>query len=447
MSRLFFIACALLMLPSLAQAQLLRSVPQEVYRPAQPLEQTTVAAPQAAPQPRRAVPEALRLPPLSDDERRALEQSDGRRAMRIGINRNPADYRPVLPGDAELSWSPSPGGGLTGTLVLSSEGAGALRSHLQFQRLPSASRVLFQGSSDIDASGKSVDAADIGQRGNNFWSPTTLGETQTIRVELPAAAAKQELSFSVTSLSHIADAGFLRPRDLGDVGDSLHCHLDLNCFSSPVIRQMADSVVKMVFTDFGATFLCTGNLVADGDTGTFIPYFYTAAHCIGSQGEASSLETYWFFESTACDSLRTAPFSTRSGGAQLLYADFTGDVSLLRLNQQPPAGAVFAGWKASPIDVNEEIISPHHPSGDLKKIALGTFVGHGEPNQPTGTLFNRVNWDLGITESGSSGAGLFTVSGDDFFLTCAAACGAAAPTASTWTAPTCTRASNWPIRI
>jgi lysyl endopeptidase len=406
---LFQTLISLLVLAPSLRADGLPSAPQEVYRPAEP-----AFARAAESQRPGGVAESLRLPPLSDDELAVLNRDDGRRAQRIGVNRDLARYREQPLGDAQLNWDGEPGGGYSGSLVLASEGAAALRSHLRFERLPDGTKVLFLGRDGDDSA--ALEAVDIERLGNTVWSPTTTGDAQTIVVRLPAGASHDDLAFRIDSLSHIAWGGFLQPRSLDDVGDSYYCHLDVSCFSSPLIKQMADAVAKMVYIEDGGSFLCTGSLLVDTDPSTFAPFLYTAAHCLSTQEGAASLETYWFFQSTACESGVAAPFAARHGGATLLYTNAATDVTLLRLNQQPPAGAVYAGWDANPMVVGEEAVSPHHPSGDLKKISFGSFVSHGEPNKPTGTLYNRISWSAGITEGGSSGAGLFTAEGDNFYL-------------------------------
>jgi len=100
----------------------------------------------------------------------------------------------------------------------------------------------------------------------------------------------------------------------------------------------------MIFTSSEKTFICTGTLLADRmDSKT--PFFLTAHHCISTAAEASSLETTWFYESSACNSdTQSADTRSRSGGATLLEAYVNNDMTLLRLNEQPPAGVVYAGW-------------------------------------------------------------------------------------------------------
>jgi hypothetical protein len=102
------------------------------------------------------------------------------------------------------------------------------------------------------------------------------------------------------------------------------------------------------------------------------------------------------------------------GGAQLLYADANSDAMLMRLNNPPPAGAVFSGWDAATIAGGTAVTAVHHPDGDLKKVSLGTIGGFGDIDGGSTPTFIISNWNsvaTGVTEAGSSGSGLFTAVG------------------------------------
>jgi lysyl endopeptidase len=405
-----------------AGADGLARIPQEVYNP--PVLEAQRFSPVAVKQGagsllRRArSAQAIRLGPLSQEELDELQRQPGKpRIRKIGVNRELRSFFDLGIGSAELEWSAQADGGALGVLPVTSDGAGALRTRLVFKRIPSGTGVRFSGSGSGDIQAGELTREEISRRGNPVWSPVTVGETQHIEIRVVDDAAREQLDFELTAVSHIAASDFLQSQKLlVDVGASAFCNLDVNCFTSPLVQQMADSVAKIVFSDPRGSFLCSGNLLNDTDSSGFVPYFYTAAHCIGSQEAAGSLQSFWFFESTACDSGTAGPFQTRYNGAQLLYADVATDVSLLRLNDQPPAGVVFSGWDPNPLALFADVTSIHHPSGDLKKLSSGTSRGTGDPSDPSGDLFHQVVWSSGITESGSSGSGLYTMDGSSFFL-------------------------------
>lgn len=401
-------------LSCLAWADMPMRIPHEIYQPPE-----SGAAEQSQPRSRRiASPPspAVMLPPLDAEESQLLREdaADGRR-QRIGVNRAFASYVSGSPDAATLEWRMGEAGGWIGEMALGSEGASALRSRIRLERAPLGSRFVVSGNADPDTS-ITLGLAQVASRPGGVWTPLTIGDIQLIAIEMPPGAASEDVAFQVTELSHIELDGQLEPRRLSDVGDGLSCHVDENCHADPMIQLMADAVVKMLFTDFGGSFLCTGNLLGDSDTTTSIPYFYTAAHCISSQSAAATLQTYWKFQSTACNSGRAASFDSRTGGAQLLYTNSDTDVTLLRLNDQPPAGSVFSGWEVASLVLQQAVVSAHHPAGDLKKISFGDVIGFRTPNQFSGDDFIRVSWNTGITQSGSSGGGLFTVDSSSFYF-------------------------------
>jgi lysyl endopeptidase len=173
--------------------------------------------------------------------------------------------------------------------------------------------------------------------------------------------------------------------------------------------------------------VCTGTLLNDRmSTGT--PYFLSANHCISNQTVASTLYTLWFYKSASCNSTQVNPaFVAMTSGATLLYSESTTDTAFMRLNAQPPAGALFAG--SSPFGPDaynglQGIYGVHHPSGDLQKYSEGDYLGTAACGASTcssstgsDAKFLAVRWNRGVTEPGSSGSGLFRrLNGKDYLV-------------------------------
>ncbi|MEN8132721.1 MAG: hypothetical protein ABFS45_21570, partial [Pseudomonadota bacterium] len=154
---------------------------------------------------------------------------------------------------------------------------------------------------------------------------------------------------------------------------------------------------------------------------TWKPYFISGHHCFDNQSTVSTLETWWFYQSETCDGSGTdVRFEKRHGGAQLLYKAEVTDTAFLLLNSSPPSGVWFLGWWAVLPDIGEPVSGIHHPQADKKKISFGSNLDYavcsdGEtdgtfrcvPSNAGQATYLVVNWDSGITESGSSGSGLF----------------------------------------
>ena len=254
------------------------------------------------------------------------------------------------------------------------------------------------------------------------WSPVLEGETATIELRLLPGFTASQFRLTLERLSHLTiSPAELGRKDTNQIGKSGACNIDIACVNTPsaALLSIAKSTAKMVITGAdGRSGSCTGTLVNSESGGD---YFFTAAHCISDQATASSLNTYWFFDAVACNSIAIPPYQLVGNGANLVMTDVTLDVTLVRLALAPPTGAVRAAWNATIIPTDANVVGVHHPKGDLKKFSRGNMLGY----QPGPALddgrarvqfgkdsFTTVRWDLGTTEGGSSGSGVFTLKTD-----------------------------------
>jgi hypothetical protein len=272
---------------------------------------------------------------------------------------------------------------------------------------------------DLRFAGSGRDEVYLGERdgGELIWSPVLEGATATLELHLKRGFAASQFNVQLETLSHLIYAGAdLGSKDIRDIGDSGSCNIDIACVSNPstALLDVARATAKMLFTDGGGTYLCTGTLL---NSTSGLPYFFGAAHCISSQAAASTLNTYWFFDAVSCNSLATPPYQLVTGGATLLVTDPTLDVTLMQLRTSPPNGAVRAAWNASVVSTGATVVGVHHPSGDLKKFSQGTMRGYAKGPAAYGSTprfqagkdsFITVQWFNGTTEGGSSGSGVFT---------------------------------------
>lgn len=186
---------------------------------------------------------------------------------------------------------------------------------------------------------------------------------------------------------------------MGPFGNSGACNVNVNCPEGEAWQTEKKSVALIASGGFA---LCTGALVnnveQDGS-----PYFLTANHCLGSP-------TNWVFyfnhESATCSG-STGPTNQSVSGATLKANNAGSDVALLELSAAPPASfdVHYAGWDASGASPTSAV-GIHHPSGDVKKICF-------QDNAPTSSTASGAavwwidDWELGVTEPGSSGSPLF----------------------------------------
>ena len=335
----------------------------------------------------------------------------------------------------QFQWQSTADGGLVGAISFASEGATGVRLGVLVRKLPGGAvlRVYSQsrpgevyqisGQEVLQRIDTNLRAGDTSDDGRTWWTPYLGYADATLEVELPAGTRVSSLDIAVPRLSHIFTdlQALVATEDLSlQVGESLSCQLDANCYSDLVSTRNA--VARMVYVKDGYSYLCTGTLLNDREsTGT--PYFISANHCISTQTVASTLQTDWFYRSATCGSNSVLASSTkRYGGATLLYAASSTDTSFMRLNETPPAGVTFAGWTSAAATTGVAVSSLHHPKGDLLKYSNGSIVGFYNCNVGGGTTFScsdgattsssarahyRMTLNQGITEGGSSGSGIF----------------------------------------
>ena len=198
--------------------------------------------------------------------------------------------------------------------------------------------------------------------------------------------------------------------------DAEDCHLDVTCY--PEWSSSATGVALIVIETNGSSSACSGTLL-NNRRQDLTPYFLTAAHCVQTEEEARSVTAFWSYQTRTCNGdlpdLRSVP---RTEGAGLLSAlggagHPDGDITLLQLEDDLPAGTVFQGWNAAPQPVGSRITGIHHPAsadwGRFKRISFGQIISESEFVTSDDTYFN-VSWPVGqgYTEPGSSGSAVFS---------------------------------------
>ena len=189
-------------------------------------------------------------------------------------------------------------------------------------------------------------------------------------------------------------------------------HVDVTCAESPIVQSLADAVARIRFEDGGTTYVCTGTLLNETDTpDVFEPYFLTANHCVGTDTVAATVEALWRWRRAACDFPLRDPRAATTVGADLLATSPAQDATLLWLKESLPEGLAYAGWSIAPVQQGMSVFSVHHPAGDWARYSEGRV----QRNDVRVTLedgsivYNALiaDWSRGLTEGGSSGAGLF----------------------------------------
>lgn len=384
---------------------------------------------------------ALEAPSKAILEKEFLDVIKPGLPKKTGVRRELEETENFTKTASRLKWTRTDSGGQVAAIQISSSGARSLRLGILVDHLPPAALLRFHAPSDVLAyevvAGEVVAvleknrlAGDVSDRGKTFWSPIIDGDTITFELELPPGIPASEVSFGIPTLSHLVKSPWERSHSLEmtKIGQSAACEVDVSC--SPDWLATANSVALMNFVDGGTSYECTGTLLADTVSDSFVPYFITASHCIKDQTTASTLATMWFYRSTSCNSGIASPSLTvNSDGATLLYASSATDTAFMQLNSPPPGGASFSAWSSTAPVLGSGVGMVHQPQGDLQKLSIGTldeFDSCTKPdatgiftcttaNSSTGNYFN-VAFSSGSAEEGSSGSGLFSFSGGQRYL-------------------------------
>lgn len=336
------------------------------------------------------------------------------KAVQIGIARNARSESAtgLLP---TLRWISLKDGSSVARVEIRSPVAPGLRIGLKFKKLDPRAELRFAGSTQparVVAMMTGAEILGLLDAQGMFWTPGTDGETQILEIRLPAGVARGNVQVQAPQLSHLLTNSVDGFKMIEKIGESGACNVDTACriavLGTPFVNAK-NAVAHMVFVDSGTSYVCTGTLLADTDGTTQVPYFYSANHCIDNQTVASSLNTYWGYEATSCNSAVQAPTVLLPGGATYLYSNADTDALLLRLNNPPPAGSVLAGWDSNVIPASSNVLGIHHPSGDVKKASTGQQTARE-------AYLTEVAWVSGTTEQGSSGSALFTLDASSYRL-------------------------------
>ncbi|MDR2032676.1 MAG: InlB B-repeat-containing protein [Azoarcus sp.] len=350
----------------------------------------------------------------------------------IGFAREVPALKNAAATSAQLAWQVQADGGQAAAISLASPGALGVRLGVRIFGLPEdavfrihapgeAEAFEARGAEILDLLEANAASGDRDEDASTWWTPVIDSEEAVLEIILPPGASPGAVEIALPTLSHLfasARTGW-EAKGVQTKAAALSCHQDVNCQADWDLVSRATAL--LTYVSGGQSYICTGTLLNDTDKSTFIPYFLTGNHCISSQTQASTLSTYWFHRSPACngqgyDSRR----NQLSGGATLLYQAASTDTAFLRLNGTPPGGAVFAGWRAGSNASGQEVTGVHSPVGERQKIAFGAISAvttlsrelGGPLRHPSGETNTHIEviWNNGATEAGSSGSGLFDTS-------------------------------------
>jgi lysyl endopeptidase len=291
---------------------------------------------------------------------------------------------------------------------VSAPGATAMRIHLAPFDLPESAE-LYIYSADGQAFGPYMGRGPIDS--GELWTNTIFGEE--VRLQLRVAA--DDAAHTRVVIAGVGYLGAGLPMAGSNLcADNAACVWNAACSGvNAAVTNARDAVASILFASGGFYYICTGGLVADSDGLSVVPYFLTANHCISTSGEASSLETYFDYESGSCTTQNcTQPYNStgETVGSQIVAANKSGDYTLLRLSSTPrtPDGvAIYLGWTATAVANSNgtNLYRISHPQGSPQAYSEHDV----DTSKPTCRTWPRGSWiysvDIkGATEGGSSGS-------------------------------------------
>ncbi|MCX2762588.1 trypsin-like peptidase domain-containing protein [Aquimarina muelleri] len=204
-----------------------------------------------------------------------------------------------------------------------------------------------------------------------------------------------------------------------NLGSSGSCNQDVDCIVGGAFDSLKDRLKHSVAFIIMQGFVCTGTLV-NNTRNDKAPYFLTANHCTGGSESTWAFRFNWISPDPSCATTEPsvdAVINQTTSGATQLASNPESDFKLLSLDGgfDPSWDLEWAGWDRTG-NIPKYAVGIHHPSGDIMKICrednelskVKTSIGGID--LPVESW--KINdWDLGVTEGGSSGSALFDPKG------------------------------------
>jgi hypothetical protein len=304
--------------------------------------------------------------------------------------------------DAKAKWTAMPEDNLLWRKRFVVPGALGVNIGMKNVVLPPGAKVFVYSEESGDVFGPYTSAHNRPHR--ELWTPVVPGENVVLEILLPSEAKRDfSLYVAVVNGAYRDFYKLLAEKQQGS------CNIDVVCAEGDPWRREIRSVG--VYSVSG-TFLCSGTMVMN-ERRDFRNYFLTANHCGVSSRNAASMVVYWNFESPTCGQLGGGSLAQYTAGATFRASYSASDFCLVELNQSPdPAfGVYYAGWERGGIAPANSVCI-HHPDCEEKAIsfvntALRSTAYLSNTESASANHWRVVAWNLGTTEPGSSGSGLW----------------------------------------
>ncbi len=306
--------------------------------------------------------------------------------------------------------------GFTWTGVVRSPGAVALRLHFSDVSLP-AGVELYVYNSLGEAWGPYTGQGPL--QSGDFWAQTVVDDEVFVQLSYKGSDVRGALNASslrLAGVGHLTEKFEIAQRRRAALtGDKAFCSNNVSCIenancggTSSAVNDARDAVAHMSWISGAFIYICSGGLLADTDSGSQIPYFLTANHCMSRQRHADNLEAFFQYDTPCSGSCYDPDGAVPSTlGATLLATNKSSDFTLLQLNQAAPAGSAFLGWTTAAVANSNgtNLYRISHPNGAPQAYSeqeVDTGAGTCRALPRGNFIYSRTTF--AGTEGGSSGA-------------------------------------------
>ena len=366
------------------------------------------------------VPGIVRLPLLDFEniiQQDSINDLDKALPWRYGIER-PVEFNMQNGG----LWTVLPDGGKIWRATIQSPDALNLSVNFDNFFLPSGSRLQLYNNdhTDITSTFTSMQNRAEGQLGTWFVE----GDIIWIEYYQPLGIHGSP-RLQINSVIHGYRMGRvnLLVDDNRGLNDSGECNYDVNCPIGNDFDQKKDLLKKAVaLLNLGNGHLCSASLTNNAKNDK-TPYLLTANHCLQNSNPALwSVRFNWVSPTPVCatgEESGDLQTNFTISGAELKANNSVSDFALVKLFDPIPGSwdVAFAGWDNSETNPQFEV-GIHHPNGDIMKRCRDNSGAQKVDANGTqvwliggGTHGTGNGWELGTTESGSSGSPLFDQNG------------------------------------
>ncbi len=306
-------------------------------------------------------------------------------------------------------WQTLPNGDRIWRIRYVSKGAKTLNFLFSDFYMPKGGKVYLYNNDHSDLLGAYDEAQNNAERVLGTW--LVQGEDIWIEYYEPLVSAGQgKLEIFKVVHGYRTSDGMMKAVTEGDSGA---CNYDVDCYMGDIdgLKDINKKAVALLITN-GDSF-CSGALVNNtSNDGT--PYLLTANHCYSNPAQWA-FRFNWISPNPVCTGGQASTTNTNYyqtvSGAQLRARRDGSDFCLVEITANMPSAwdLVWAGWDRSDV-APASTFGIHHPAGDIMKACVDIDA----PVYATGQgaqLWRVGNWELGVTEGGSSGSPLFDNNG------------------------------------